>query len=79
MNDQTDRNDLRPPAPDEMYSDARELLRGWEFLPLVFPDVRFGAAGLAISVSSTERRLSFGPRLRVRVLRRSRVSDAVGY
>ena len=44
MNDRTNTNNLKPPAPDEMYSDARELLRDWEFLLWAF--LMFGLARL---------------------------------
>ena len=45
MDDQTDANDVRPHAPSEMGSDARELIRDWEFLFWAF--LMFGLARLA--------------------------------
>ena len=45
MNDQNDANEVRPPAPSEMGSDAREQIRDWEFLFWAF--LLFGLARLA--------------------------------
>src|ERR1019366_5584840 len=45
MDDQTDMNVVKPPAPSEVGSDARELIRDWEFLFWAF--LLFGLARLA--------------------------------
>ena len=45
MNDQNDANEVRPPAPSEVGSDAREQIRDWEFLFWAF--LLFGLARLA--------------------------------
>ena len=78
MNDQNDANEVRPPAPTELGSDAREQIRDWEFLFWAF--LLFGLARLAwlYLYQPREQSLSFGPLVRVRVLRRSGVSDALG-
>ena len=78
MDDQTDANDVRPHTPREMGSDAQELIRDWEFLFWAF--LMFGLARLAwLYLYRPENNcLSFGPLVRVRVLRRSGVSDALG-
>jgi len=44
MTDQDDANEVRPPAPSEAGSDARELIRDWEFLFWAF--LLFGLARL---------------------------------
>src|SRR5208283_2857777 len=45
MNDQNDANEVKPPVPTELGSDARELIRDWEFLFWAF--LLFGLARLA--------------------------------
>jgi len=45
MNDHNDANEVRPPVPAELGSDARELIRDWEFLFWAF--LLFGLARLA--------------------------------
>jgi hypothetical protein len=45
MDEQTDANEVKPPAPGEMGSDARELIRDWEVLFWAF--LLFGSARLA--------------------------------
>jgi hypothetical protein len=45
MDEQTDANEVKPPAPGEMGSDARELIRDWEVLFWAF--LLFGLARLA--------------------------------
>src|ERR1035438_10152955 len=116
MNDQNDANEVRPPVPTELGSDAREQIRDWEFLfwafllfglgrlawlylyqigrrcqrsktsrpnragqrcaradsrlgvsLLGFPPVRLGSAGVALSLSAREQRLSLGTLVRGRV------------
>ena len=78
MNDQNDANEVRPPAPTELGSDAREQIRDWEFLFWAF--LLFGLARLAwlYLYRPAEQCLSLGPLVRVRVLRRSGVSHALG-
>jgi hypothetical protein len=45
MDDQTDMNVVKPPAPCEVNSDAREQIRDWEVLSWAF--LLFGLARLA--------------------------------
>ena len=45
MNGQNHANEVRPPAPTELGSDAREQIRDWEFLFWAF--LLFGLARLA--------------------------------
>ncbi len=45
VNDQNDANEVRPPAPTELGSDAREQIRDWEFLFWAF--LLFGLGRLA--------------------------------
>ena len=78
MNDQNNANEVRPPAPTEVGSDAREQIRDWEFLFWAFLLFGLASAGVAVSLPAGEQCLSFGPLVRVRVLRRSGVSDALG-
>ena len=45
MDEQTDANEVKPAAPNEVGSDARELIRDWEVLFWAF--LLFGLARLA--------------------------------
>jgi hypothetical protein len=73
MDEQTDANEVKPAAPNEVGSDARELIRDWEVLFWAF--LLFG---VAVSLPAGEQRLSLGPLLRICVLRRPGVSHALG-
>ena len=78
MNDQNDANEVRPPAPTRGGQRCARADSRLGVSLLGFPAVRLGSAGVAVSVPAREQRLSFGPLVRVRVLRRSGVSDALG-
>jgi len=78
MDEQTDANEVKPPAPGEMGSDARELIRDWEVLFWAF--LLFGLARLAwlYFYRPEKQRLSTWPLLRIRVSAAPWGSDALG-
>ena len=78
MSEKTNDDEVRPPAPIEVGSDARELTRDWEVLFWAFLLFGLGRLGVAVSLPASKQCLSLGPLVRVRVLRRSGVSDALG-
>ena len=76
MDKQIDPNVVTPPPPRPVSSEARELIRDWEFL--FWPSCCLGSvAWSGVSVPAGAHSLSSRPRLRFRVLWRPWFYDAL--